>query len=195
MEFEGTRAHTCCFTGHRVFARSHADQIRPMLERAVRTLIAGGYYRFVAGGALGFDTVAAETILSLRDEFQSLRLVVVAPFLGQAKGWREADRFRYERICSAADDLQILGAGYHRGCMRVRNQAMVDMSSFCLAYLNHRPSGTAQTVDYAFQNGLPVVNIADLIDAERPIAPERPSSMLTLRAVRPKDDDQQRLVL
>ena len=63
------RNHTCCFTGHRIIEERHLLLLPGLLEAALRELIADGYYTFAAGGALGFDTLAAETVLSLQREF------------------------------------------------------------------------------------------------------------------------------
>ncbi len=166
MENGFLRAHTCCFTGHRILAPGHEESLPRLLEQSVRALAAHGVYRFVTGGALGFDTMAAQTVLSLREEISALRLIVVAPYLGQADGWSMSDRFLYERIRGAADDFRCLAAGYTRGCLRRRNHEMVDLSGICLAYLTHRPSGSAQTADYALQSGLKVINLAELLEEE-----------------------------
>lgn len=175
MEEHLLRAHTCCFTGHRVIARADRETLPALLERAIRALLACGVFRFVAGGALGFDTLAAETALSLREEFSSLHLTVIAPYLGQPDGWSGDDRARYERIRSAADEYISLESGYTRGCMRRRNHEMVDRSAVCLAYLLRRGSGTSQTVDYAVQSGLEVINLAELLQngLEFPVLRER----------------------
>ena len=154
---------TCCFTGHRSIAPVHEDDLPGVLEQVIRTLYSAGVYRFVTGGALGFDTLAAETVLSLRDELERMHLTVVAPFLRQADRWRESDRARYERICSGADEYRVLRSSYTRFCMRERNHAMVDMSGVCISYLYRRPSGTSQTVDYAMQSGLYVISITDIL--------------------------------
>ena len=54
------REHAVCFTGHR-----YAPQ-NCMLSalRAIERLVRGGTTVFIAGGALGFDTIAARAVLS-----------------------------------------------------------------------------------------------------------------------------------
>jgi len=64
------REHTVCFTGHR--ALNHQDenlvrQLWPLLEELYRR----GYRDFLCGGALGFDTVAAEYVVQLRNKRDS----------------------------------------------------------------------------------------------------------------------------
>lgn len=155
------REHTCCFTGHRAVARSHEEELSELLEEHIRVLVAMGVYRFVTGGALGFDTMAARAVLKMRGENERISLTVIAPYAGQSDSWGTQDLYEYERIKNAADEFICLEAGYSRGCMRRRNRAMVDMSAVCVAYMLYKRSGTSQTYDYAVQSGLRVVNLAD----------------------------------
>lgn len=50
---------------------------------------------------------------------------------------------------------------YFKGCMHKRNRHLVDNSGYCICYLTRTQGGTAYTVDYALERGLPVINIAD----------------------------------
>ena len=154
------RARTCCFTGHRGIDPVHEALLPALLEQTIRDLCALGVSRFVTGGALGFDTLAAEAVLRLRESRPSLHPTVIAPYLRQPSAWQERDRMRYERIRAAADDFRVLRMRYTKNCMRERNYAMVDLSSTCVSYCLHTPSGTQQTVDYALQNGLAVIDLA-----------------------------------
>lgn len=162
--YSDLREHTCCFTGHRAIAYIHEERLPGVIERHIRKLVANGVYRFVTGGALGFDTMAAKAVLKAREKNERISLIVIAPYAGQADSWGDNDRFEYERIRNAADDFICLEAGYSKSCMRRRNHAMVDMSSVCIAYLLHDKSGTSQTADYAAQSGLKVINLAEEID-------------------------------
>ena len=65
---------TCCFTGHREIAPQHLGRIPKALDGILRALIAQGYHTFASGGALGFDTMAAEAVLKLKKEFPHIRL-------------------------------------------------------------------------------------------------------------------------
>ena len=44
--------------------------------------------------------------------------------------------------------------------MQKRNRALVDASAACICYLTSPSGGTKQTVDYAYEKGIPVVNVA-----------------------------------
>lgn len=157
------RNFTCCFTGHRQIALEHAKDLPIAVESAIRQLIAQGYFIFMAGGAMGFDTLAAETVLTLKGDFPQLRLIIVAPCADQSDGWPGADKRRYERLRQAADDYICLEAAYTPSCMRKRNRYLVEMSSACLAYCLRPRSGSAQTVALADTYGLDIIDIVPSI--------------------------------
>ena len=54
------RSKTVCFTGHRELPTDDLPEISKRLEDTLATLIEQGYRYFGAGGALGFDTLAAQ---------------------------------------------------------------------------------------------------------------------------------------
>lgn len=150
------KENTCCFTGHREIEAADADTLPVRLRDTICELIACGYTHFVAGGALGFDTLAAEAVLSLKTEYPSLRLILMLPCQNQTARWGAQDIRRYETIRSAADECIYISDHYFRGCMHRRNRAMVDASSVCISYLRKPSGGTAYTVDYARIHGVTV---------------------------------------
>ena len=54
---------TCCFTGHRRIPPEVVAPLRERLEAEIESLIRQGVRYFGAGGALGFDPLAAEAVL------------------------------------------------------------------------------------------------------------------------------------
>ena len=60
---------------------------------------------FGAGGALGFDTLAAQCVLSLKNQYTHIKLILVLPCITQTKGWSENDIAIYEEIKSQADKV------------------------------------------------------------------------------------------
>ncbi|MEG2174096.1 MAG: SLOG family protein [Oscillospiraceae bacterium] len=153
--------YTCCFTGHRIIDPAHRSRLSALLSQQLRRLIAQGCYIFVAGGALGFDMLAAETVLALRSEFPLIRLIVVAPCADQTALWNESNVLRYERVRRAANDYICLSASYTPGCMAQRNHVLVDMSGVCVAYCLRTKSGSAQTIAYAQRQSLTIINLSD----------------------------------
>lgn len=65
------KAMTCCFTGHRYLHPHLIPAIRSRLYEAAEGLIHQGVLYFGAGGALGFDTLAAQAVLELRKNTQA----------------------------------------------------------------------------------------------------------------------------
>lgn len=68
---------TCCFTGHREIPKGMYPMLTAELERELHGLIQRGFQYFGAGGALGFDTLAAEAVLRLKEQYPDIRLILV----------------------------------------------------------------------------------------------------------------------
>ena len=154
------RSHTCCFTGHRQLPPGKQAEIAGQLERVITGLYQRGILYYGAGGALGFDCLAAQTVLRLRESCPGMKLILVLPCLTQTKGWPAADVAEYERIKGLANKVVYTGQAYTGGCMHKRNRHLVDNSSVCVCYLTKASGGTAYTVRYAKEQGLEVINLA-----------------------------------
>ena len=152
--------YICCFTGHRDIPLTERKKIQKRLETALLRLIDQGVCYFGAGGALGFDTLAAQVVLRLRERYPQIRLILVLPCLNQTRGWAQADIDAYEEIKHCADKVTYTSEHYFRGCMQKRNRHLADNSSVCICYLTKPTGGTAYTVNYARRSGLRIINIA-----------------------------------
>ena len=155
------RLQTCCFTGHRFLPENEKEKISLALESTVLSLIHSGYRYFGAGGALGFDTLAAQTVLRLRQSYPDIRLILVLPCVSQADKWPPADAAVYQEIMGQANKIVYTSHEYTAGCMFKRNRHLVDHSSVCICYLEKSTGGTAYTVDYARKCGLKIINLAE----------------------------------
>lgn len=78
---------TVCFTGHRHMEREEALRLPALLDSVIRELYNRGARIFRAGGAQGFDTVAALKVLELREQLPGLRLELILPCRDQTAGW------------------------------------------------------------------------------------------------------------
>lgn len=148
---------TCCFTGHRVIPARVLPALAGELEQTLRRLIGEGVRYFGAGGALEFDTLAAETVLRLKGEYPDVRLILVLPCRDQTRGWKETDVRRYRDIASRADKVVYTAEHYSPGCMHRRNRHLVENSSVCVAWCTRETGGSAYTAAYARQRGLRLV--------------------------------------
>ena len=143
------KSKAACFTGHRTLPEENLPEIAERLENALIALI-----------ELGFDTLAAQTVLRLRERYPQIRLILVLPCRSQTRGWSQADIDIYEEIKRRADKVTYTSENYFRGCMQKRNRHLVDNSSICICYLTKPTGGTAYTVNYAHRCSLQILNIA-----------------------------------
>ncbi|MDR0818878.1 MAG: DUF1273 domain-containing protein [Oscillospiraceae bacterium] len=154
------REHTACFSGHRDVPAEVIPVLREALEKQILFLLGKGVTTFLAGGARGFDALAAAVVLNLRKLNPQMKLILVLPCPDQGRKWVELERELHDEIKRKADGVITLFDEYHEGCMQTRNRYMVDNSIVCIAYLTRRAGGgTYHTVRYCKKQGVMVVNL------------------------------------
>ena len=153
--------YICCFTGHRDIPLTERKKIQKRLETALLRLIDQGVCYFGAGGALGFDTLAALTVLRLQERHPNIQLILVLPCRDQTRSWLKEDKKIYNQIYSKANKFVYTSEYYYNGCMQKRNRHLIDNSAICICYLTKSTGGTAYTVDYAKKRGLIIINLAE----------------------------------
>ncbi len=133
----------CAFTGHRELPK---DFSKKSLKQAVISMIEKGADTFLCGMALGFDLLAAETVLALKKKYPQIRLVACIPCLDQNKYYSKTDNKRYEKALEKADKKAVLAENYFNGCMHKRNKYMVERADALIAYCKKDFGGTYYTV-------------------------------------------------
>ena len=153
----------CAFTGHRPEKMPWSkDENGPLgiefkfrLRETLEYLIGRGYTDFLSGGSRGFDMMAAEIILSLRETYPWIRLTLVCPWNGQADKWEEKDRVRWQAILEASDKVVYISGHYEKSAYFRRNAYMLENAQMLLAcYNGDQRSGTGQTIRYAHRKGI-----------------------------------------
>lgn len=139
----------CSFTGHRVIESEKASALEKLIDRAVEYAYGKGCRKFLCGGALGFDTMAAKTVISKRMKYSDIRLLMVLPCKNQAEKWSERARSMYEYTVSVADEVIYISESYTPSCMRERNLYLAEHCDMLVAYVGRRNSGAAQTLRFA----------------------------------------------
>ena len=92
------KEQTCCLTGHRELPRDTDELVRRLTDAICGRIEAGVRY-FGVGGAVGFDTLAAEVLLNLRDTlYPQIRVIAVEPFDGFTSRWTDAQRARRQAL-------------------------------------------------------------------------------------------------
>lgn len=152
---------TCCFTGHRVIPKEKYMIIKTRLEQEIERLAEEGVTNFCAGGALGFDTMAALTVLGMKKRMPEIKLFLILPCEEQAEDWSALNQAIYTDILLRADEIVYVEEKYVKGCMQRRNRELVDRSEYCICYLEKLAGGTAYTVNYAKSLNRKIINVIE----------------------------------
>ncbi len=154
-----------CFTGHRQIPSADRIELIRALQREVVRQIESGATVFRAGGALGFDTLAALTVLKYKKTYPHIRLELILPCPAQTQGWAESDKLLYEKILRHTDSYRYISREYFDGLLQLRNRHLVEGADVCIAYLTRSSgSGSAYTSALAIRSGLEYINLAEQID-------------------------------
>ena len=152
--------HRCCFTGHRPEKVSRSEkEIRAALQSEIKQAVQAGFTVFITGMARGVDLWAAEIVLEQRKRNDAIKLICAIPHEGFETRWSAEWRQLYNYVRDHADLVRIIGKGYYSGVYQVRNEWMINHSARVIAVFNGQPSGTKNTIDYAYRQGVPVVLI------------------------------------
>lgn len=149
-----------CFSGHRKLPQDYRE-LKSRLRSAITELIEQGVIFFGAGGAIGFDMLAEEAVLELKESFPQIKLILVLPCCPEQQTlmWKIEQRERYNRILEQADKIRILTPRYTEKCMLERNRHMVDNSAHLVCFLREKCGGTFYTVKYAESKGLNIIRL------------------------------------
>ncbi len=152
-----------CFTGHRN-VKETAELKKALIDQLLE-LIDEGATDFYAGGAVGWDMLCESVVIELRERFPHIKLHLILPCSAeeQTEKWSENDKAEFKQLLLAADTVEICSEHYFDGCMKLRNQRLVNLADLCLCYYSGKQrSGTGQTVRMAERQGKIIVNLADV---------------------------------
>lgn len=158
---------TVAFTGYRPeklsFSENKRDEqytkFRERLLQVINRLIERGYTDFISGVAMGFDTWAAEDVISLKKENKVVHLECAIPFPKQAERWELLDKMRYKKILRKADVNTMLCEHYQSNAYFIRNEYMVDKADVVVCCFDGQSGGTARTVAYAKKKDKIIIQI------------------------------------
>jgi uncharacterized phage-like protein YoqJ len=150
----------CCFTGHRDIEKISPSVLFERLEKNIIDLIENeGVTDFRAGGARGFDSMAALVVLTLKEKYPHIKLHLILPCKNQDKGFKLVEKQVYKYNLVHADSVFYVSEKYYAGVMLDRNRKLVDGADVCVAFMNRLTGGTYYTVNYARKNKLDVRNL------------------------------------
>lgn len=157
--------NSVCFTGHRTIygTAEISKKLTGVLEKWICTR---GITDFYAGGAVGWDTLAANAVIRLREEYPQIKFHLVLPCSNeeQTSRWTEPQRREFYRILRLADSVEYISDRYYNGCMKQRNIRLVEHAEkgcFCYWDPSIFSSGTGQTVRLAMKKNLEIINFRE----------------------------------
>ena len=153
------KSRVCSFTGHRIIEKNHQNRINEFVMRSIEFAYEKGCRLFLAGGAVGFDTIAARQVILFRMSHPDVRLRLVLPCRAQDKKWGERQKDNYDFTLSASDEVIYTSEEYTRDCMKKRNYVLARDADIVIAYVSRSNSGSAQTVRMAQKLGKEVYNL------------------------------------
>lgn len=153
---------SACFTGHRNFTGNTKNldtRLYDILERAITKKNVADFY---TGGAVGWDELAARTVLKLREIYPHIKLHLILPCSNeeQTAKWTKEQKTEFYRILALTDTVEYISEHYYNGCMKIRNARLVELADFCFCFwdTNRQKSGTAQTVRMAQRKKIMIIN-------------------------------------
>lgn len=152
VSFSGYRSEKLPHEG--VAGANSMEALQAVLRSAVEELATSGYEWFLVGMADGFDTLAAQAVISVQENHPHIQLVAVLPYEDGRKHTAV-----YTEILAACSETLIISEKVHKGTYFVRNEYMVDHSSFLVCYYDGRYGGTEYTVEYAQKKNVTVRNL------------------------------------
>ena len=154
----------CSFTGHRQIEKNHEMNISALILRSIEYAYDNGCRIFMAGGAIGFDTLAAREVIRFRMTHRDVKLRLALPCKEQDKSWSHEQRERYFHTLAEADEIVYLSDEYTKDCMKRRNDYLATSADILIAYVNRSRSGAAQTVRMAERLSKKVYNLYPALD-------------------------------
>ena len=157
------KIYTVAFTGHRNINREDILLLPSLLEETILKLARRGAVVFRAGGAMGFDTLAALKVLDMKERLPQLELELVLPCKNQTERWDAASVRTYGYILNNSTRHRFLYETYVDGCMLARDRQLVEGADVCVAYCARSHGGAAYTCAYALKRGVELINLYDTL--------------------------------
>jgi len=163
-----------CFRGHRpdrlpgggLPDAPETQELIFRLRTQIEEAVGQGKMFFCHGAMPGFDILAAEQVVFLKDKYPHIRLITVAPykteFFAQEKHWTPEWIHRAWKIFHSQDMGTEVADSYRSNIYRERDCTLIDHSSGLICYWNGKNGGTKFAVEYARKTNKKVINLAEL---------------------------------
>ena len=135
----------CTFFGH----RDCYGLDRAVLYSAIEDLIGQGVDTFYVGNQGNFDGMVYRCLKQLRTVYSYIRISVVLAYLPTEK---MEDEDMHDTMYPEIE-------GHPKFAIERRNRWMIDVSNFCVCYVNHTWGGAYKCARMAKRKGLAVINL------------------------------------
>lgn len=163
-------AHSVCFSGPRPsklpdngdYQATSIIQMKTRLEEKIECCLDNGKSIFLNGCMSGFDILAGETVLKIRQYRPEIVCVTVAPFridFFENANWTPEWKRRALGVYLQSNLSFSLSENYRKGIYYERDRFLVDHSSLLICYYAGTGGGTKYTLDYAQQNSVLIQNV------------------------------------
>jgi len=96
-------------------------------------------------------------LLEIKKEQSGIQLISVLPF--EKHSFADIWGALHRAVRNAADGEIVVSTNYSRGCYQLRNNFMVENSSYIICYWDGQNGGTAQTIRMAEKHGHSIHNL------------------------------------
>lgn len=150
------------FTGHRKERILQGNgnnlltlaQIKDAVVEMVTELYGKGYKAYYTGMANGFDMIAAEAVLQVREEYGDIVLIAAVPFRKQPLWFDAEDQLLYARLLERTNRVVMVSENYHKGCYLRRDEYMVRKADMIIAYFLREMSAYATPYADCLRGGI-----------------------------------------
>ena len=148
----------CSFFGHGSL-NDKDGRIYCLLVKEIETLIENGYGEFLFGGYGDFDSLSRKAADSLKEKYPHIKTVYVQAYYKPKDGSMEIIRGLYDDTLYPAIERKP-----KKFAVIYRNQEMINISDFCIFYVERSYGGALRALRYAKRKNKARINLAERIN-------------------------------
>lgn len=150
----------CSIIGCRMYEYNmHEEEMRPLLEKAIKQAINDGYSIFMSDMERGVGRWAANIVLNEKKRNPEIVLICVVPDGSQATHWDRKEEQEYDKIIKNADYIKNMYGLYEKNSVLKRRFFMVDCSARIVAAYTDKKGETLNVIRYAKLCDTEIINI------------------------------------
>lgn len=170
--------HIVSFTGYRPMklpnngSKEVQIELYKLLKKEISEQLLKGHTTYINGCMAGWDILAGEAVINLRDSHPELKCITVAPFrksFFSGSAWTKEWKGRALEVYRKSNLAFALSEDYRPGIYYARNRFLVDHSHLLICYYDGKSGGTQYTVNYATVQNLQIINLADKLNGGKRI--------------------------